>query len=207
MSDHAKSLKQVDSVTDHAPVKKLSCVEALRERRGDVVCFTPAILFTVGKMPYDPAQEFIARFDAPADKQPFCIELPSGNRQFFRGLGSSVVGGKTIDWDRRLYAITSDRAQLCFDFLGGIGVHAGDFYASSVAYQIDIPDPTLAIIGDKAVIPVHVFGVLAADKIAYLAPDGDLPPYLTIASAEDHIPGFKKNPVTLHDLKRLKGET
>jgi hypothetical protein len=206
MSDHAQSLTQVDVVTDHAPVKRLSCVETLRERRGEVVCFTPALLVTVGQMPYDPAQEFIARFPAPADKQPFCIELPPGPNRFFNGLGSSVISGKTIDWDRRLYAVPAERAQLCFDFLGGIGVHSGDFYASAIDYQLEIPDPTLPFATNGAVIPVHIFGVLIGDRVAYLAPDYANQPSLAFGDAADHIPGFKKNPVTLHDLKRLRGE-
>jgi hypothetical protein len=206
MTHFAKSIKQVDAVTDQAPVRRLSCIEALRERRGDVVCFTPAILVTRGRMPSDPAQEFIARFSAPADKQPFCVELPPGPNRFFRGLGMSTIDNKLVDWDRRLYAIAAARADLCFSFLGGIGIHAGDFYASSVAYQIDIPDPTSPIVGAGTSIPVHVFGVLIADKIAYLAPDGNSAPYLTVVDAAEQITGFKKNPVTFEELKRLRGE-
>lgn len=206
MTGFAKSLNQVDTVTEHAPVRRLSCIEAMRERRGDIVCFTPALLVTHGRMPHDPAQEFSARFSAPDDKLPFCIDLPKDHRPFFNGLGVSLIDGRHIDWDRRLYAIPADRAELCFDFLGGIGVHGGDFYASAVTYQLAIPDPTEPIAGAGTTIPLHVFGVLIRDRITYLAPNGFDTPYVTAALAADHIPGFKLNPVTEADIKRLKGE-
>jgi hypothetical protein len=206
MTGFAKSLKQVDAVTEHAPVRRLSCIEAMRERRGDVVCFTPAILVTHGRMPHDPAQEFAARFGGPDDKLPFCIDLPRDHRPFFSGLGISIIDGRQIDWDRRLYAIPADQAVLCFDFLGGIGVHGADFYASAVTYQLSIPDPTEPIVGAGIVIPLHIFGVLIRGRITYLAPNGFDTPYVSVVDAADHIPGFKLNPVTEADVKRLKGE-
>jgi hypothetical protein len=179
----------------------------MRERRGEVVCFTPALLVTAGRMPFDPAQEFIARFNVGADSQPFCVELSPAHHPFFSGLGVSVLDGKQIDWDRRLYAAPIAIAESCFNFIGGIGIHGDDFYASAVTYELTMPDPTASLIGSGAQIPLHVFGVLIRERITYLAPAGHNPPYVTTVPAAEHIPGFKISPVTEHDLKRLRGDT
>jgi hypothetical protein len=206
MTGFAKSLSAADVITDHAPVRRLSCLEAMRERRGDIACFTPALLVTHGKMPHDPVQEFVARFNVTADHLPFCVDLPPTHTPFFRGLGSSVVDNVLVDWDRRIYAIPVAPANLCFDFLGGIGVHGQNFYASAVTYELNIPDPTALIVESGATIPLHIFGVLIHDQITYLAPNGYSQPVVTTVPAAMHLPGFRINPVTELDLKRLTGE-
>jgi hypothetical protein len=201
MSEVIKTVDQAEIVKDHAAIKRQSCAETLRERRGAVVCFTPALLVTHGKMPLDPVREFASRFEAPADQQPFCFEVKEPHPPFFNGLGVSVLNGDTIDWDRRLYAITASRAAACLDFLGGIGLHGQDFFASSVAYELDVPDPTNILVGGLAVdtIRVHIFGVMINQFITYLAPQLHAPPKAATVNAADtnlSNSGFKLNDLT-----------
>jgi hypothetical protein len=201
MSEVIKTVDQAETVKDPASIKRQSCAETLKERRGEVVCFTPALLVTHGKMPLDPVREFASRFEAPEDQQPFCFEVKAPHPPFFQGLGVSVLNNDTIDWDRRLYAITADRAKACLDFLGGIGLHGQDFFASSVAYTLDIPDPTNIFVGGLAVdtIRVHIFGVMANQLITYLAPQLSAPPKVATVNAGDtNLNGgdFKLNQLT-----------
>lgn len=202
-------IRQADTVSDYAPLRRLSCIEALRERRGEVKCFTPALLVTHGFLPLDPAQDFIARFPDTADKQPFCIELYPPNPPFFSGLPSSVINGKVIDWNRRLYAISADRADTCFNFLSGIGISGTNgFFASSVMYELDIPDP-LAISGVYSTIPVHIFGVFSNNQITYLAPNIGQPPAVRTINADDRFElsmGFKVDDDVGVKFKQYKGE-
>jgi hypothetical protein len=203
MSASIGSVKELGSLNDSAPVA-VSCLGEMRERRGDIVCFTPALLVTHGHMPVDPAVEFASRFSAPADKQPFCVELPVSRAPFFSGLGVSVIAGKTIDWDRRLYAISADRAHECLSFLAGIGMRGEEFFASSVAYQIDIPDPTARLItADNAKIPVHIFGVLRDNTITFLAPNGYAPPYVTTEPTSNYPETFQSKQLAADAVKKL----
>lgn len=207
MSDVVKSVEQVETLKEHAVVKQLSCVEALRERRGDVVCFTPALLVTHGRMPADPAREFASRFSAPDDQQPFCVEVGPSAPAFFSGLGQTITAGKLIDWDRRLYAIATDRAKLCFDFLGGIGLHGDGFFASAVTYQLDIPDPTMRL--QSAEIRVHIFGVLINNHITYLAPRLGHAPVVSTIKADAQLlqtSKFQINSTTTAALEMFRGE-
>ena len=209
MSGDIKSITQVDTLKEREVVKQLSCLAALKERRGDVVCFTPALLVTHGKMPVDPAREFATRFPADADKQPFCVELPEAIPPFFSGLGRTLTDDQVINWDRRLYAIHAERAKLCFDFLGGIGLHNGDaFFASAVTYQIDIPDPLATL--QSAVIPVHIFGVLHNNNITYIAPSMLGTPFVTTVDAATQImrtSKFQINDTTEQVLNLFRGES
>ncbi len=213
MSEKAKTLEHVDSITDSRPVKRLSCLEAMRERRGEVTCFTPALLVTHGKLPIDPVREFATRFNLSADEQPFCVEVPEALPPFFRGLGVSFLGSATINWDRRLYAVPNTAAKRCIDYMGGIGVHGPDFFASSVTYELNIPDPTVAQFihgGNFVSIPIYVFGVLIADALTYLAPNGYSAPIARTVPAKEHLRqsgNFKFNPLTQTDIQELKGET
>lgn len=201
MSDVIKTVDQAESVKDPASIKRQSCAETLKERRGEVICFTPALLVTHGKMPLDPVREFASRFSAPADHQPFCFEVKEPHPPFFRGLGVSTLNGDTVNWDRRLYAITATRAAACLDFLGGIGLHGPDFFASSVAYTLDIPDPTNILVGGLAVdtIHVHIFGVMVNEFITYLAPQINAPPIVVTthkSTTNLNSAGFKVNELT-----------
>lgn len=206
MSENLGALTEVGSLKDTAPIAS-SCLDAMRERRGEVVCFTPALLVTHGYLPVDPAVEFASRFSATADKQPFCVELPVSRAPFFTGLGVSVIAGQRIDWDRRIYGIVAERAKECFDFLGGIGIRAGDSFASSVVYTLNIPDPTTRIFTtNNATIPAHVFGLLRDNTITYLAPNGYDPPYVVTEPANRHMDTFKLNTVTADDVKKLCGD-
>lgn len=171
-------LKQAEPITDQLPIQKLSCMAAMRERRGDVVCFTPALLLTHGRFPLDPLNEFVARFNIPAPGRPFCVEIRPPTLPFFSGLGVTTLAGAAVDWDRRLYAIPQKYAKSCVDFLGGIGIAGADFVASSVTYEINVPDPTMPQFNAAHMIPVTVFGILLANKITYLEPNGFLPPFV-----------------------------
>jgi hypothetical protein len=203
MSENVETVKELGSLKDTAPIA-FSCLGEMRERRADIVFFTPALLVTHGRLPVDPAVEFASRVSAAADKQPFCVELPFSKAPFFSGLGSSVIAGKQIDWDRRLYGIVTERAKECFDFLGGIGISDGAVFASSVSYQIDVPDPTARLItATTAKIPVNIFGVLRDNTITYLAPNGYDPPYVSIEPTSNYPDTFKANQLTAAELKTI----
>lgn len=210
MSENAKTISQVDAITDSRPVKRLSCVEAMRERRGEVTCFTPALLVTHGKLPVDPVREFAARFNIPNAAQPFCVEIPETRPPFFSGLGYSVLDGVSVNWDRRLYAVPNATAQLCIDYLGGIGVHGDDFFASSVTYELNIPDPTVSQFihgGNFVTIPLYIFGVLIDNALTYLAPNGYSPPAVRTVPAREHLQqsgNFRFNSITRADLKDIQ---
>jgi len=209
--NESAGLTQTAVIKEHAPTTRLSCLAAMRERSGDVVCFTPALLVTHGKMPADPVGEFVARFNVAKDEQPFCVEVFKPVFPFFTGLGVSQISGNTIDWDRRLYAIPRAQSSTCLNFLGGLGVSGSDFFASAVTYEISIPDPTMSQFTNSAVfIPVHIFGVLANNNVTYLEPNGVLPPFVKTIPANialEHTNSFKRNSFTEADFKKLRGET
>jgi hypothetical protein len=201
--------QRADSVSNPTALRQLSCLESLRERRGDVRCFTPALLVTHAHLPLDPAEDFSSRFPAAAALQPFCVELPSNAPPFFSGLPTTVLRNRLIDWNRRLYAIAAERAKECFDFLAGIGAtgHNG-FFASSVMYAASIPDP-LSRATPRSAIDVTMFGVFSANKITYLAPRFDLPPILNVIDAAARL--TINTPLKLDDniesqFKQLKEE-
>ena len=175
MSDF--SLKQLDTVKGADPIRRLSCLETLKERRGEVGCFTPALLITHAKLNLDPVVDFIARHPAPHDHQPFCVELPPTSPPFFRNIPATRLNGNLVDWNRRLYAVSTARSGLCLDFLSSIGVSGPHgYFASAVLSYLNIPDP-LAI-NPNSTIPVHVCGVFMNQHVIYLAPDGIHPPYV-----------------------------
>jgi len=207
MTDSSEVFEQADTLKDVVPVARLSCVDAIRERKGDVRCFNPGLLVTHGRLPVDPVREFATRFSKADDLQPFCVALPPNARPFFSGIGVSHLDGDVIDWDRRLYGIATSRAKECFDFLAGIGVHADHFFASAVQQELDIPDPTLPTFSSKP-IRVCVFGVLIEDKITYIAPNGDDTPYVSVTAAAPHLGAasrFKVNPFTAEQFRKLRG--
>ena len=127
----------------------------------------------------------------------------------FRSLPVTVLDGKPVDWNRRLYAISTERANLCFRFLSGIGITGpNDYFASSVEYQLDIPDP-LAI-NPQHVIPVHIFGVLVNNVITYLAPAGYNPPTVSTIYANNRLNanlGLKVDEDLDQEFKKLRGDT
>lgn len=207
MADNGEKFEQVESIRDFAPVARLACVDAIRERKGDVLCFNPGLLCTYGGLTLDPVREFATRFSSNDDAQPFCVALPENARPFFKGIGRSRFGHEVIDWDRRLYCIAKTRASACFDFLGGIGISGEDFFASSVQHEIDIPDPTQPVFGNK---PIHVcvFGVLVAATITYIESNGFSTPYVTATDAAPHIAAssnFKLTPFTEEQFNKLRG--
>lgn len=172
-------LTQVETITEKTPTRRLSCLEAMRERSGEVTCFTPALLITVGRFPVDPINEFVARFNVPESGRPFCVETPEPLFPFFSGLGTTVFAGSVVNWDRRLYAVPNTHAKECLNFLGGIGIVGNEYAASSVMYEIQIPDPTMPQFETgRHFIPVTIFGVLCENKITYLEPNKFLPPFL-----------------------------
>jgi hypothetical protein len=201
-------LTQADTVTEKIATRRLSCVEAIRERRGEVTCFTPALLITCGRLPVDPINEFVARFNVADEQRPFCVEVPPPLLPFFSGLGVTSHAGSVVDWDRRLYAVPNQVVKDCFNFLGGIGITSADFMASSVMYEIDIPDPTMPQFDSRRhVIPVTVFGVLSADKITYLEPNGALPPFLKTVPAQTALNSSKFQPgLDAASLKKIQEE-
>lgn len=178
-------LVKADAVTEKMPVRKLSCVEAMRERRGEVTCFTPALLITAGRLPVDPINEFVARFNVADAGRPFCVEVPEPLFPFFSGIGVTAFAGGVVNWDRRLYAVPNTHAKECLNFLSGIGIVGDGYTASSVMYEINIPDPTMPQFETRQhFIPVTIFGVLCADKITYLEPNKFLPPFLKTIPAK-----------------------
>lgn len=202
-------LQRVENINSQTQVKQLSCLEALKERRGDVRCFTPALLITHAYLPVDPAQDFIDRFPAAANLQPFCVELPENAPPFFSGIRPTVLNGRLVDWNRRIYAIAAERAKLCFDFLAGIGVSGGDsFFASSVMYEMKLPDP-LSRSTIRDTIDLTAFGVFSNNQITYLSPQFNAPPRVRTIDAEDRFKvelGFNVDSVLGQQFKELKKE-
>ena len=203
------SLERAESVSNPAPVRQLSCFEALREQRGDVRCFTPALLVAFAHLPVDPAQDFMHRFPAPANLQPFCVELPPNAPPFFADIPPTVLHGRLIDWNRRLYAIAAERAKECFDFMAGLGVSGNNnFFASSVMYETTIPDP-LSFSSIRSTLDVTVFGVFSNDKITYLAPEFNVAPKVRTISADRRLElnlGFKVDDYIDGQFKALRNE-
>jgi hypothetical protein len=117
MSDDDLQVAQVDTLKERVSVAGITRLDELYERKGDVVCFTPGLLVTIGRFPVDPVRDFATRFPAPKDKQPFCLALPPHAPAFFYDIGVSDIAGDRIDWNRRIYGITKERAKACFDFL------------------------------------------------------------------------------------------
>lgn len=205
MSAAKLSVGQAEQIKDLEPVSRAVKLHELYERLGDVICFTPAILVVVGKLPADPVREFMARFPADdKDNKPFCLALPPSAPPFFNGLGTTELNGETIDWDRRLYGISRAGAEACFSFLGGIGVYGEDYFASAAEHEIQLPDPLSLFV--RKTIPVRVFGILRGKSIFYLAEHPTGPPYLARTAADQHLPNFKLNPYS-SDIQQTLEDT
>lgn len=203
------TIHNAPSVEAGPPTKKLSCLEAMKEQRGEVVCFTPALLITHGQMPVDPLNEFVSRFNVPKEGHPFCVEVYPPTFPFFADIGATVQNGEVIDWDRRLYAVPKAYADLCFNFLGGLGMTGDNFFASAVTYEMEIPDPTMPqFTGTHNTIPIIVVGILSQTTLTYLQPNGAMPPFVktvpaSIARQYDH--KFKSG-LAPDDLAKIRGE-
>lgn len=194
MTDNKLPIAQADTLKDLAPIAHAVTLQQLHERLGEVVCFTPAILVVVGKLPVDPVREFITRFPSDSkDATPFCIDLPAGHPPFFRGLGVTVTEDARVDWDRRLYGIAKAWAGPCFAFMGGIGIHGDGQFASSAQHAIQLPDPTSLFV--RRLIPVEVFALLRGDSIFYLESHPTAQPYLARTDSAPYIGNrFQLNP-------------
>jgi hypothetical protein len=205
-----RTLAQTDAIQEHAPTRRLSCLEAMTERRGDIVCFTPALLVTHGHLPADPIGEFVSRFNVPAEDWPFCVELNPPTLPFFTGLGMTTNQSEVVNWDRRLYAVPKAQADNCINFLGGIGISGNGFFASAVTYELNIPDPTMPQFNiTPHLIPVVVFGVLVEDKLTYLSPNGVMPPFVKTIPAKqalERVGNFKQCAFTEAEFKKLRGD-
>lgn len=205
MAEAKLSVGQAEQIKDAEPVSRATKLHELYERLGDVICFTPAILVVVGKLPVDPVREFVARFPAAnKDDRPFCLALPPTAPPFFNGLGATDLNGELIDWDRRLYGISRAGAENCFSFLGGVGVYGADYFASAAEHEIQLPDPLSLFV--RKTIPVRVFGVLSGDSIFYLAEHPTGQPYLSRTEAAPHVSNFKLNPYS-SEIKQTLEDT
>jgi len=161
----------VFNVTGADDIPVLSCADALQQR-GNLVLFTPALLFTHGGFDRDPVIEFDARFPAAAHEQrPFCVDLRKDTEFFFEGFPVMPAPGSTVpvNWNQRVYAIDQQRAEDCFAFLGGISYSNSDigFFGSAFSYALDIADPTSKK-HDRLV--VNIFGAMTNSFLAYLEP-------------------------------------
>jgi hypothetical protein len=203
MSDDDLQVAQVDTLKERVSVAGITRLEELYERKGEVVCFTPGLLVTIGRFPFDPVREFATRFPAPKDKQPFCLALPPHAPAFFYDIGVSDIAGDRIDWNRRIYGITKERAKVCFDFLGGIGIHGEDHFASAAQHEIQLPDPLSRF--ERKTIPIQVFGVLLRGEIYYLAEHLTAQPYVAVMSETDYRQGsISLNPDSDNIAKKLR---
>lgn len=162
---------EVDPVSSDIVIPRLCVSDALRGMKNEVRLFTPALLVTHGRFDRDPVQEFDARFPADSpDKRPFVIDLTREREQFFTGLGVHAINNNSrpVNWDKRLYAIAADRAEECFNFIGGIAFSAPaeNYYASVLSYDLQIKDPTAKI---TMPLDVKIFGVFANTFVVYIA--------------------------------------
>jgi hypothetical protein len=171
--DRPNTFTEVAVVTSDFEVPRLCVSDALRGMKNEVRLFTPALLITHGGFDRDPVREFDARFPAEkAEARPFVIDLQRDHEFFFRGLGVSGLDchKRPINWDKRLYAISAERAEECFEFIGGIAFsdpHRG-YYANALSYDLKIKDPTAKIVSS---LDIKIFGVLANTFVAYMQND------------------------------------
>lgn len=176
-------LRELDPVTNADDIAPISCADILNQRGRPVELFTPALLITHGRFDRDPVVEFNALFPPPsADLKPFAMDLKKDSEQFFSGLGVAHIPTRPrpINFDKRLYAIDSTRAEECFGFIGGIAFSdpKTGYYAQTCSYDITIPDPTSRTFQS---LRVKVFGVVAGDFIALLH-ERPLQPALAVKS-------------------------
>lgn len=186
------SFREAVVISNADQVRQLSCAEALRQRNQSLRLFTPALLVTHGGFDRDPVQEFDARFQLPADKRPFCVQLRRDSERFFDGLGIKPIANPrfTVNWDQRLYAVDESSAEDCFGFLGGISWSdpKTGVFASTMSYDLEIPDPTSRV--DERLL-VKVFGVLSNKFIAYLHErPGQLPIARRIPFSGSQLPSY-----------------
>lgn len=161
---------EMDALTGTDAIPRMSCSEALRNTGRKLKLFTPALLITHGGFDRDPVVEFDVRVpNDEKEKRPFAVDLTRGDDRFFFGLGVTALPGsrQTVDWDKRLYAIDEERADVCFAFLGGIAFSdpKSGFFANVMSYDISVLDPTSK---RNEWLDVKVFGVLANTFTAYL---------------------------------------
>lgn len=165
----SKIFEAADVVNGADDIAPLSCADVLQNRGRTVALFTPALLVTHGGFDRDPVVEFDARFPAPHDQRPFCVDLRRDGEAFFSGLGTLQIPGRPrpVNWDKRLYAIDAERKDACFEFIGGIAFSdpKRGFFAHTFSYDIEIVDPTSK---KYDTLPVTIFGVLANTFVALL---------------------------------------
>jgi hypothetical protein len=166
------NFEEVEPLRDAPDIARLSCSEALRNTGRKLVLFTPALMITHGRFDRDPVIEYDCRFPVDnADLRPFVVDLQKDSERFFEGLGVSVPPGKKkpVNWDKRIYALDASRADECFGFIGGIAFSdpKRGYFGTVLSYDLDIPDPTSRI---HERLEVKVFGVLANNVMAFLAP-------------------------------------
>lgn len=167
-----ENFEEVEPLKETPEIARLSCAEALRNTGRKLVLFTPALLLTHGHFDRDPVIEYDARFPVTdADLRPFAVDLQRDHERFFAGLGLTIPPNKKkpVNWDKRLYAIDSSRADECFGFIGGIAFSdpKRGYFGTVMSYDIDINDPTSRI---HEALCVKIFGVLANTFMAFLEP-------------------------------------
>jgi hypothetical protein len=168
--DRPASFTQVEHISAADDIARRSCADVLGARERPLVFFTPALLVTHGGFDRDPVIEFDSRFPAPtSDQRPFYLDLQREHEVFFSGLGLANLPGrvKPVNWDKRLYCVDAERAEECFEFIGGIAFSnpKTGFFASVFSYDMVIQDPTSTRL---QTLTVKVFGVAASDFVAFL---------------------------------------
>lgn len=160
---------RVDPVKEGILPQRLSVGDVLHNTGNEFSLFTAALLFTHGGFDRDPVVEFASYYSEVSQHRPACIDLHREHEFFFSGLGVRPAPRmtKTVNWDKRLYAIPKAAADDCFAFLGGIGwaQPRSAFFARTFSYPADIPDPTEPFGG---VLPVRLFGVAANSFVVFI---------------------------------------
>jgi hypothetical protein len=176
--DRPNSFRQVDAVVAADDIARLSCADALSRREKPVALFTPALLVAHGGFDRDPVIEFDARFPAASkDMRPFYVDLQRDDEFFFRGLGVTPLAGRAtpVAWDKRLYCIAEERAEECFEFIGGIAFSdpRTGMFANVFSYDITTLDPTSR---RGQMLTVKVFGVASNLFMSFLEERPNKPP-------------------------------
>jgi hypothetical protein len=171
-------LHDLAPATNAESLAPISCADILNKREQPVALFTPALMITHGHLDRDPVVAFNAYCPANSgDQKPFIVDLQKDHERFFEGLGVATMVNRQrpVNFDKRLYAIDTGRAEECFEFLSGISFAdpATGFFAQTCAYDIKVPDPTSKI---GQMLDVRVFGVVANDFVALLQERTMLPP-------------------------------
>jgi hypothetical protein len=139
--------------------------------------FTTALVNIAGNFDRDPVIEFNKYHPTSVPGElPFAIDC---KQPFFKGLGTGLLVGHPVNWDRRIYGIVRERWDLCRDTIGGIALMGkAGFYARVCFYELRMLDPTSMaqnkFLSELPIITVTVFAVSSNRNFSHILPAVDV---------------------------------